>query len=37
MDPYFLVGAIVGSGLYLFFGRQPARKLAAELRRRFAR
>jgi hypothetical protein len=37
MDSYFLVGAIVGSGLYVFFGREPARRVVAELRRRFAK
>jgi hypothetical protein len=37
VDSYFIVGAIFGSGLYVFFGRQPARRLAAALRRRFAR
>jgi len=37
MDPYFLVGAIVGSGLYVFFGREPARRLLEQVRRRMAR
>jgi hypothetical protein len=37
LDPYFLVGAVLGSGLYLFFGREPARRLVATLRRRLAR
>jgi hypothetical protein len=35
MDPYFLVGAIFGSALYVFCGRQPARRLVAAVRRRF--
>jgi hypothetical protein len=35
VDPYFLVGAIVGSGLYIFFGREPARRLAVRIRQRF--
>lgn len=37
MDPYFLVGAIIGSALYVFFGRQPARRLAEVVRRRLER
>jgi len=37
MDPYFLVGAIVGSGLYVFFGRAPARRLIEHVRRRIIR
>jgi hypothetical protein len=27
MDLYFLVGAIIGSGLFIFTGREPARRL----------
>ena len=30
LDPYFLAGAIVGSGLYVFLGREPARRLIAQ-------
>jgi len=37
VDPYFLVGAVVGSGFYMFFGREPARRLVATLRRRLTR
>jgi len=37
VDWYFWAGAVVGSGLYVFFGREPARRLAARLRERFAR
>ena len=29
MDSYFLIGAILGSGLFLAFGRGPARRLVA--------
>jgi hypothetical protein len=35
VDPYFLVGAIVGSGLYVFFGRMAARRIAVRIRQRF--
>jgi hypothetical protein len=27
MDLYFLVGAIAGSGFFIFAGREPARRL----------
>jgi len=37
MDVYFLIGAVVGSGLYVFYGRAPARRVVAELRKRLAR
>jgi hypothetical protein len=37
VDPTWLVGAVVGSGLYVFFGRLPARRLATMLRQRFAK
>jgi hypothetical protein len=37
LDPYFLAGAIVGSGLYVFFGRAPARRLLEVVRRRISR
>jgi hypothetical protein len=33
MDPYFLVGAIVGSGVFLM-AREPARRLLRALRDR---
>ena len=36
MDPTWLLGAIFGSGLYVFFGREPARRLASKLRERLA-
>jgi len=31
MDPYFLIGAIFGSGLFIFAGREPARRLVKAL------
>ena len=31
MDLYFLVGAILGSGLFIFAGREPARRLVKAL------
>ena len=34
LDPYFVFGAVFGSGLYMFFGREPARRLIAAIRRR---
>jgi hypothetical protein len=34
MDLYFLVGAIFGSGLFIFAGREPARRLVKVLQRR---
>jgi len=37
VDPYWIVGAVVGSGLYLFFGRAPAHRLLARLRQRTAK
>jgi len=37
MDAYFWAGAVFGSGLYVFFGREPARRLVARLRERLAR
>jgi hypothetical protein len=37
MDLNWLMGAVVGSGLYVFFGRQPARRVAARLRELLAR
>ena len=32
MDLYFLVGAIFGSGLFIFAGREPARRLVQVLK-----
>ena len=37
MDLYFLVGAILGSGLFIFTGREPARRLVKVLRDRTRR
>jgi hypothetical protein len=37
VDAYFWAGAVLGSGLYVFFGRQPARRLVALLRERIVR
>lgn len=34
MDLYFLVGAILGSGLFIFTGREPARRLVKALQER---
>jgi hypothetical protein len=34
MDLYFLVGAIFGSGLFIFAGREPARRLVRVLQER---
>jgi len=34
MDPYFLVGAILGSALFIFAGREPARRLVKALQDR---
>ncbi len=31
MDLYFLVGAILGSGFFIFVGREPARRLVKVL------
>jgi hypothetical protein len=36
MDPYFLIGAIVGSGVFIM-GRQPAVRLLRNLRGRWPR
>jgi hypothetical protein len=37
VDANWMVGAILGSGLYVFFGRQPARRLLAHIRQRIVR
>ena len=37
MTPIFLVGAILGSALFIFAGRPPARWLMAEIQARLAR
>ena len=34
MDLYFLVGAILGSGLFIFAGREPARRLVKAFQER---
>ncbi len=34
MDSYFLIGAILGSGLFIFSGREPARRLVKALQDR---
>jgi len=34
MDLYFLVGAILGSGLFIFAGREPARRLVRAIQER---
>ena len=34
MDLYFLVGAILGSGLFIFTGREPARRLVKAFQER---
>ena len=34
MDLYFLVGAILGSGLCIFAGREPARRLVRAIQDR---
>jgi hypothetical protein len=34
MDSYFLIGAILGSGLFIFAGREPARRLVRVLQDR---
>jgi hypothetical protein len=31
MSPLFLIGAVVGSAVFIFGGREPARKLIANL------
>lgn len=37
MTMQFLIGAIIGSGVAIFFGRQPAEKLIAVVQQRYAR
>lgn len=37
VDSYFLVGAVIGSGLFIFFGGQPARRLLRAIRERSGR
>jgi hypothetical protein len=37
VDLYWWIGAAFGSGLYVFFGRQPARRLARVLRQRLGK
>jgi hypothetical protein len=37
MDAYFLVGAILGSGLFIFAGRGPARRLVQTIQARIKR
>ncbi len=37
MDSYFLVGAIIGSGLFITLGREPARRLMQGVRARIKR
>jgi hypothetical protein len=37
MDTYFLVGAIFGSGLFIFAGREPAKKLVSLIKDSFGR
>lgn len=34
MDLYFLVGAILGSGFFIFAGREPARRLVKAMQER---
>ncbi len=34
MDIYFAVGAIIGSGLFIFVGHAPARRLLQAVQRR---
>jgi hypothetical protein len=34
MDLYFLVGALFGSGLFIFTGREPARRLVRAIQDR---
>jgi hypothetical protein len=34
MSVEFLIGAIIGSGLFIFFGQTPARRLLAAVQRR---
>ncbi|QUD89417.1 hypothetical protein [Phenylobacterium montanum] len=36
MDIYWLIGAIIGSGVFIFAGREPALKLIAVVNRRQA-
>jgi len=37
MSPAFLIGAILGSGLFIFAGREPARRAVAYIRERIGR
>jgi hypothetical protein len=37
MDLYFLVGAILGSGFFIFTGREPARRLVKAVQTRLKR
>lgn len=37
MTPEFLIGAIIGSGLFIFAGREPARRALALLQDRVSR
>jgi hypothetical protein len=37
MDLYFLVGAILGSGFFIFTGREPARRLVRAIHTRIKR
>jgi hypothetical protein len=37
VDLYWLIGAIVGSGLFIVLGGTPARRLASAVRRRDGR
>lgn len=37
MTMQFLIGAIIGSGVAIFFGRQPAEKLIAVVQERYSR
>lgn len=37
MDSYFLVGAIVGSGLFIALGREPAERLLRTVQDRLRR
>jgi hypothetical protein len=37
MDLYFLVGAIMGSGLFIVAGREPARRLVEMIKNRLSR
>jgi hypothetical protein len=37
MSLEFLIGAIIGSGLFIFLGRQPAERLVAYVQQRLGR